>query len=133
MKPGTVLVVDDDPNVRQALRRALSPHIAAVLLAEDAEAAKTLLSQHRVNVAIIDEKMPGRSGLDLLSDIRTDYPNTRCIMLTGWAPHHKVAHALKEKKICAFFRKPWDDDEILACIEGLIDAATAQEVIDSQM
>ncbi|MBI5115625.1 response regulator [Candidatus Poribacteria bacterium] len=132
MKHGTVLVVDDDANIRQALRRVLSPRIAAVLLAENADAAQTLIDQHRISVAVIDEKMPGRSGLDLLSDIHAKHPGIRCVLLTGWAPHHKVAQALKDKRICAFFRKPWDDEELVACVEELLDAVTAQEMIDSQ-
>lgn len=130
MKPGTVLVVDDDTNVRKAVRRVLSPRIATVLLAEDADAAEQLMSQHPVDVAIIDEKMPGRTGLEFLSVVREKHPDTRCILLTGWAPYHKMVAALRDGRICTFLRKPWEDAELIARVEKLMDAAKAQDVIN---
>ena len=129
MRQGRVLVVDDDINVRNSLKRLLSSRFATIILADSADAAEDTMSRHGVDVAIIDERMPGRSGLELISTISEKYPVIRCVLLTGWAPYHKIAAALKEKKICSFLRKPWDDDELVLLIESLMDAVTAQEII----
>lgn len=132
MRTGTVLVVDDEMNVRKSVRRTLSSRFTTVLLAENADAAEKLMEQHSIDVAIVDQKMPGRSGLQLVSTIREKYPSVRCILLTGWAPYHKMVAALKEKQICGFIRKPWDDAELVSRVEKLVDAATAQEALESR-
>ena len=129
MKVGTILVVDDELNVRKALKRALSPKFSTVIVAENAEEAEQLMNRHRIDVAIIDEKMPGRTGLELLATIRDKYPHMQCILLTGWAPYHKMVAAVKDKRICTFIRKPWDDADLVSRVEKLMDATAARAIL----
>ncbi|NQU07173.1 MAG: response regulator [Candidatus Abyssubacteria bacterium] len=131
MRTGTILVVDDDQSARKALKRELSPNFSVVLLAENADAAEMQMSRHRIDVAIIDEKMPGRSGFELLDFVRDKYPSIQCIMLTGQAPHYKIRAALKDGRICAFLRKPWNRAVLLDHLEKVMDTSLAQNAVDA--
>ena len=131
MRTGTILVVDDEQNTRAALQRELSPHFSLLLLAENADAAEELMSQHKIDVTIMDEKMPGRTGLEFLEVIGAKYPGMQCILLTGWASHHKIKQAIKDGRICTFIRKPWEHEVLLDLVKKALDASLAQTAIDA--
>lgn len=80
-----VLIVDDDPGVRAVFTRALKGAGLEVLSASSGEEALAILGQTRVNLVVLDEVMPGISGLEVLAAIRRD-PDTRTlpvILVTG--------------------------------------------------
>ena len=81
----TVLLVDDEKNVRSALRRALRHESCEILEAESAAEALRLLESRPVAVVVSDESMPGMSGTELLARVRAEYPETFRIILTGHA------------------------------------------------
>src|ERR1700679_504013 len=70
----TILVVDDERNIRRTLDLVLSGAGYQVLTAPDAEEARLMLDSgdHRVDLAIVDINLPGMSGLDLLARLRED-------------------------------------------------------------
>ena len=67
-----VLVVDDFPEICEILQRMLRHNGLQALSAHDVEEAETILQQHRPEVVVLDNAMPGRSGLDLLRQIKSD-------------------------------------------------------------
>ncbi len=78
-----VLVVDDEPSIRDPLGRFLLARGYEVYSAEGASTALPLLERHQFGVILCDVRMPGRSGLDLLPEIRRRDPDCAVIMLTG--------------------------------------------------
>ena len=91
-----LLVVEDNTTFAhtliQFLRRFEGFTVAA--LAESAEDALNLLPEHCVDLAIIDVSLPGISGIELLTVIRRQYPEVRCLMLSGHHEHDYVRRAL---------------------------------------
>jgi DNA-binding NtrC family response regulator len=79
----TILIVDDEPSVRQIISRWLAAVHRPSAQAENADAAWQYLQQHDVHVVTLDISMPGRSGADLLPQIKQHYPDTEVIMLTA--------------------------------------------------
>lgn len=78
------LVVDDDPQVRDALVRVVQSQGLACRAASSADAALALLAEHgEVAVLISDIRMPGRDGMALLEEVRRRYPDTAVIMLSA--------------------------------------------------
>jgi DNA-binding NtrC family response regulator len=71
----TVLLVDDDLALLEALRRALRREPYAIRVAYRAEAAFHVLAHHPVDVVVSDEKMPGLSGTEFLSKVRSRLPD----------------------------------------------------------
>jgi DNA-binding NtrC family response regulator len=80
---GQILIVDDDANVREVLRRFLEPAGYAVREAESAEAGVRSVEQTLTSVAFCDLHMPGANGLWLADRIRTISPATAMILATG--------------------------------------------------
>ena len=78
-----LLVVDDEPEVREVLEEYFSSHGYAVLGAASAAQARTLAAQHAVDLALVDLHMPGEDGLSLARHLRERYARLAIIMLTS--------------------------------------------------
>jgi two-component system, response regulator RegA len=108
----SILLVDDDATLRERLARALRERGFDVRTAGSADEAMELVRQDSPEMAVVDLKMPGRSGLDLLRDMREHDPATRVIVLTGYG---SIATAVEATKLGAegYLPKPVDADELL--------------------
>lgn len=112
----TILLVDDDPDVRGSLRRGLRGSEFVVTEASDAASALQLLAVRRFDVIISDFTMPGLSGLELLHQVRMRYPATVRILLTGEFDVHLAARALNEGAAHRFLLKPWDRVDLIGVV-----------------
>jgi len=114
MKP-TILLVDDEPDIREVLAIYLSELGYTVHTAESGEAA--LQTFHRTIPAIVlsDIKMPGMDGIELLRRIKAEAPATEVIMITG---HGDMALAIDSLKLEAtdFITKPINDDMLAVAL-----------------
>jgi signal transduction histidine kinase len=106
-----VLVVDDEAATRQAVRRALSDE-AAVLAVDGAEPALNALQTQPVWVLISDQRMPGTTGCELLSQVVERHPDVVRIMLTGYADVDTVRQAINGGGVYHCLTKPWDTREL---------------------
>jgi two-component system probable response regulator PhcQ len=112
----TVLVVDDEPDIRDMLTRALSREPYEVLCADSAEEALGIIAQESVDVVLSDEKMPGMSGTEFLAIVRRRYPDTIRMILTGHASLESAIHAINEGEIYRFFTKPCNMVDLMVTI-----------------
>lgn len=116
MSAPAVLIVDDEPKVCQALRRAMHREPYEVLSAADAEEALKLLAERDIDVVIADENMPGLKGSMLLARIRSQWPDIVRMMLTGDARLETVVSAVNRGEIFRFFIKPANEAEIIVSV-----------------
>lgn len=107
-----ILLVDDEPNVLKALQRVFRQEHYRVLLAQDSESALNILRNQPCQVVISDYMMPGMDGANLLKRIKSLYPETIRIMLTGHADTGAVMGAINEGAVYKFILKPWNDDDL---------------------
>jgi CheY-like chemotaxis protein len=115
-----VLIVDDEPKIYHALRRALHKEPYDILYAAGGEEALKLLSERPVDVVVADQHMPNMQGSVLLSRIRQQYPDIVRMMLTGDARLETVMAAVNKGEIYRFFTKPCNEAELIISIrEGL--------------
>lgn len=114
-----VLIVDDDPEWREALRLVFSSDDAACELAASAPAALDLLAQGDFDAVICDVRMEGMDGLELLDRVKKLKPALPVVMITGAG---RVADAVSAIKRGAFeyVTKPCDSDELRALVVGAI-------------
>jgi DNA-binding NtrC family response regulator len=107
-----VLVVDDDPAIREALRAVLEHAGHGVHEAEGADMALEALDGKRFDVVLLDLAMPGMNGLDALTRIRELAPDTAVIVVSGEAT---VANAIKagQRGAFDFIEKPPDRERLL--------------------
>jgi two-component system, NtrC family, response regulator AtoC len=105
---GHVLVIDDDPLVRRSIRRVLTTLGYEVSEAEDGESGLDMLSALQPDVALVDVRMPGIGGIEVLSRAKVTAPGTDCIVVTG---HGDVEIASQSLLAGAsdYFEKPIHD------------------------
>ena len=108
----SILLVDDEPDVRRALKRSL--HVPGYVMheASDGVEALALLKTTSFDAVISDFNMPHMNGLDLLTQVRIVHPNMLRILLTGRADVHLAVRALNEGSVHRFLLKPWDNVDL---------------------
>ncbi len=131
--PPTVLVVDDEKNIRRTLEMVLTGEGYRVLEAESGEKAlETLGNPHEpVDVAIFDLKLPGMSGLDALQKLRAD-DATRdmpVIVVSGHATVHDAVAAIK-LGATDFFEKPLNRERVLVSVRNSIRTARLSRTVE---
>ena len=92
----TLLIVDDENQILEALSKLFSKSGYVVSLARGAEEAQKILEHTEIEVVLTDVKMPERSGIELLEWIKKNHPMTEVIIMTGYASVEDVVSALKE-------------------------------------
>lgn len=112
----TLLIVDDEPNILNALRRLLRHEDFAVLTATTPALAFDLLAKHKVQVVVSDQRMPEMNGTEFLARVKQLYPETVRIILSGYTDLESLTEAINRGAIYRFLVKPWDDRELLAQI-----------------
>ncbi|HLK36522.1 MAG TPA: sigma-54 dependent transcriptional regulator [Polyangiaceae bacterium] len=127
--PRTVLVVDDEKNIRRTLQLVLEGEGYRVLGAETAAQALGVLASPDtpVDLAVLDVKLPDMSGLDALAKIRSDEAmrDLPIIVISG---HATVQDAVQAIKLGAsdFFEKPLARERVLVSVHNVLDAAKAR-------
>src|SRR5580698_47881 len=126
--PRTVLVVDDEKNIRRTLQLVLEGEGYHVLGAETAEQALAVLASPEtpVDLAILDVKLPDMSGLDALAKIRGDEAirDLPIIVISGHATVHDAVQAIK-LGASDFFEKPLERERVLVSVRNVLAAAKA--------
>lgn len=120
------LIVDDDEVFRSRLSRALADRGWQVHGAHDAASALRLAQEHSPDLAVIDLRLPGAGGLEIVRNLR-NLDETACIiMLTGYG---SIATALSAAKLGVdhYLSKPADAEQILSCYQQHIHADPADE------
>jgi DNA-binding response OmpR family regulator len=109
--PGNLLIVDDEQNIRSGLQAVLSKQGYHIKVTDSAEEALKLLASYDCEVAIVDIRLPGMSGLALLETVRERWPHISIIMLTG---HGALESAMAAVKAGAhdYLLKPAQAEEI---------------------
>ncbi len=115
-----VLVVDDEASILSALRRLLRHHKMEVLTADSGQAGLAILEHETVDVVISDMRMPGMSGAEFLEEVFSRWPETKRILLTGYADVASTIAAINRGKIWRYIAKPWNDDELLLTVQQAV-------------
>lgn len=109
----TILVVDDDEVLRSQLQRALIRRGYSVNCAEGYEEAVTVATVCKPEMAIVDLKMNGKTGIELLVELRRILPQIKVVVLTGYASITNAVDAIKLGAV-NYVTKPADADQLLA-------------------
>jgi|SRR5579884_261710 diguanylate cyclase (GGDEF)-like protein/PAS domain S-box-containing protein len=122
-----LLLVDDEPNVLNALTRALRRDGYRILTATSAEDAMNLLAREEVGVVVSDQRMPGATGTELLRKVKDMHPRTVRMVLSGYTDLGAVTEAINQGAIYKFLTKPWDDDDLRVQIRDAFRVHRAQQ------
>lgn len=118
------LVVDDDQIFRTRLMRALASRGYEVLGAASADEGVDLARRHRPRRAVVDMRMPGKNGLELISELAALDPEMQIVVLTGYGSIATAVEAVRRGAV-DYLTKPADTDQILARFDDSPAAATS--------
>ncbi len=114
----SILVVEDDPSLREALSDTLKLSNYRVLEAEDAEAALLILADERVNLIISDVQMPGLDGHEFLKVAKRQYPDIPFVLITAYANVPNAVDAIREGA-ADYIIKPFEAEVLIEMVNRL--------------
>jgi two-component system, probable response regulator PhcQ len=119
-KIATVLLVDDEPQVTEALKRALRREPYEFVSATSSSAAQKILEERHIDVVVSDEQMPGMSGSEFLAWTKKHYPHTIRMILSGQASLQAAVRAINEGEVYRFFLKPCNPTDLIFTIQQAV-------------
>ncbi len=111
-----ILIVDDDRNICKVLKGLIEKAGFNILIAYDVDTAVSIINEQDLDLIITDLKMPGKSGMDLLTLIQDRKPDVPVIMITAYGHIESAVTAMK-KGAYDFITKPLDENEFLSVIK----------------
>lgn len=129
MEKINIIYVDDQREVLSTINKDLSvfEEHCRVEECESADEVLELIEEideqgDYLAVVISDHIMPGKNGVELLTEIHADerFTDTKKILLTGMATHQDTIRAINQARIDHYFEKPWKSDELVATIKKLL-------------
>ncbi len=119
-RPGRVLVVDDEPGMREGCRRILLPEGHTVTTVASGEEALRVMAPGAFDLALVDLKMPGMSGMELLPRLREADPDFVCVMCTAYATLETAVQATKGGAY-DYVPKPFTPDELIGVVDRALE------------
>jgi len=115
----TILVVDDEPDIREGLELVLGDAGYAVESAGNGTEGLQKMAAHGYDLVLLDLMMPDRSGMDVLSEVRERDRETPIFMITAYGSVEAAVQALK-LGANDYFSKPWDNEKLVIEIDRMI-------------
>jgi PAS domain S-box-containing protein len=119
-RTGTILVVDDEQSILEVLEQFLSQRGYRVVAAETAEDALRRIGEEQFDAALIDLRLPDKTGLELIGAVTRSHPGMMCIIMTAFASLESTIEALR-LSVFDYILKPFD----LLRVGETVDAACA--------
>jgi DNA-binding NtrC family response regulator len=123
---GAVLVIDDEPAIRESLQMLLDAEGYTVETAVDGEDGLSRMASHPFDLVLLDFALPDRNGIEILKDIRDRDPNMAVIMITAYGTVENAVRAI-QSGATNFIQKPWDNEKLLADVRGAIKRRQTEE------
>lgn len=107
----TILYVDDDTANLTVLQAACADEFN-IITAESAEVALGIMRQHEISVLLVDQRMPGMTGVELFEATREHYPDTVRILITAYSDLTDAINAINRGQVRGYLRKPWEPEQL---------------------
>ena len=121
MGPHRIIVVDDDKNMLNALRRVLMAENRDVELFSDPDEALRRAQSATFDLVLSDFRMPGMDGVTLLTEIKRLQPETARMIISAYADFGTVVDAINQAGIERFISKPWHDAELKEAVRQTLE------------
>jgi DNA-binding NtrC family response regulator len=126
MSKGTILVVDDEAEIREGLELLLSTEGYAVEAAETGSQGLSAIEEKPYDLLLLDVSLPDRNGIDILKEIRQRDPFLSVILITAYGSID-MARAAFKSGAQDYITKPWSNDELLAQVAQAVEGRRLRE------
>jgi len=121
MSKGSILVVDDESEIREGLEILLKGEGYGVASAETGESGLAKLEEHPYDLLLLDVSLPDCNGLDMLKEIRRRDPDLSVVLITAYGSIDMARAAFKNGAM-DYITKPWSNDELLAQVAQAVES-----------
>jgi len=120
MGRGLILIIDDEPQIRRILPKLIAKFDCEVKAVESAEQGLNLIDQQNFDLILLDLRLPGKSGLEIIKDIKQKNPSTCLVVITAYG---SVEVAIQAMKLGAddFLQKPFDTEQIRMIVRQVLE------------
>jgi two-component system response regulator HupR/HoxA len=115
--PLTVLVVDDELRSLETLRRTLEEDFT-VFTAPSAEEGEAIMAREFVQIVLSDQRMPGTQGVEFLRRVRSQWPDTVRLILSGYTDAEDIIAGINHAGIWQYLLKPWHPEQLLLTLKS---------------
>src|SRR6266550_3968602 len=126
MSKGSILVVDDESEIREGLELLLRSEGYGVSSAETGQSGLEKLEQHPYDLLLLDVSLPDRNGLDMLKEIHRRDPQLSIVLITAYGSIDMARAAFKNGAM-DYITKPWSNDELLAQVAQAVESRRLRE------
>ena len=126
MSKGSILVVDDESEIREGLELLLSSEGYGVSSAGTGESGLAKLEERPFDLLLLDVSLPDRNGLDLLKEVRRRDPHLSVVLITAYGSIDMARAAFKNGAM-DYITKPWSNDELLAQVAQAVESRRLRE------
>ena len=125
----TILVVDDEKKIRNIIRLLLKSENYDVLTAESGEEAVLISTKNNIDIALLDLNLPGMDGLETMKKLKELHKSIQYVFITA---HGDIKTAVEAIKLGSynFISKPFDNDELLGILSGVVKVKSMSDKID---
>jgi len=121
MSKGSILVIDDESEIREGLELLLKTEGYAVSSAENALSGLSRLEERPFDLMLLDVSLPDRNGIELLKDVHRQDPHLPIVLITAYGSIEMARAAFKSGAM-DYITKPWSNDELLAQVAQAVEA-----------
>src|SRR5215470_960594 len=126
MSKGSILVVDDESEIREGLELLLKSEGYQVSMAETGQSGMSRLGEQPFDLLLLDVSLPDRNGIELLKDIRRQDPHLPVVLITAYGSIEMARAAFKSGAM-DYITKPWSNDELLAQVAQAVESRKLRE------
>ena len=126
MPKGSILVIDDEAEIREGLELLLKTEGYAVTMADTGQSGLLRLGEQPYDLLLLDVSLPDRNGIELLKDIRRLNPNLPIVLITAYGSIEMARAAFKSGAM-DYITKPWSNDELLAQVAQAVESHRLRE------
>lgn len=119
----TILFIDDEHRVLKSMRAMFRKDYDVCLANSGAEALE-IMAERAVDVVVSDQRMPTMTGVEVLTEIKVQYPLTRRILLTGYADLEAVEASMNEAEVFRYLMKPCPANEIRSALDAALNVVS---------
>ncbi len=123
---GTILIIDDEAAIRESLQTLLEMEGYSVETADTGEDGLLQVAERPFDLVLLDLALPGRDGMEILSEIRTHDTRLPVIMITAFGTVENAVRAM-QSGATNFVQKPWDNEKLLADVRTAVGWRRAEE------
>src|SRR6202140_2097262 len=126
MPKGSILVIDDEAEIREGLELLLKTEGYQVSMADSGQSGLLRLGEKPYDLLLLDVSLPDRNGIELLKDIRRQDPHLPIVLITAYGSIEMARAAFKSGAM-DYITKPWSNDELLAQVAQAVESHRLRE------